>query len=36
MELQHPGLQIFTNTHAYNVLVTSHGLIMIFSRSCRR
>src|SRR5450756_1684930 len=30
MELQEPGLQIFTNTHTYNVFVTSHGLIMIF------
>src|SRR5690349_19375661 len=30
MELQHPGLQIFSNTHAYNVLVTAHGLVMIF------
>ncbi|MGH7784833.1 MAG: cbb3-type cytochrome c oxidase subunit I, partial [Candidatus Binatia bacterium] len=30
MELQYPGLQIFTNTHTYNVFVTSHGLIMIF------
>src|SRR5665647_1972031 len=29
-ELQEPGLQIFANTHVYNVLVTSHGLIMIF------
>ncbi|MEH2514201.1 cytochrome c oxidase subunit 1 [Nitrobacteraceae bacterium AZCC 1564] len=29
-ELQEPGLQIFTNTHTYNVLVSSHGLIMIF------
>ncbi len=29
-ELQEPGLQIFTNTHTYNVFVTSHGLIMIF------
>src|SRR6476661_1876942 len=29
-ELQHPGLQIFTNTHTYNVFVTGHGLIMIF------
>jgi cytochrome c oxidase subunit 1 len=29
-ELQHPGLQIFTNTHTYNMFVTSHGLIMIF------
>jgi len=30
MELQYPGLQIFANPHTYNVLVTSHGLIMIF------
>src|SRR5689334_7448403 len=30
MELQHPGLQLFTNTHTYNVFVTGHGLIMIF------
>jgi cytochrome c oxidase subunit 1 len=30
MELQHPGLQIFSNTHAYNVIVTAHGLVMIF------
>jgi cytochrome c oxidase subunit 1 len=30
MELQHPGLQFFTNTHTYNVFVTGHGLIMIF------
>src|SRR5256884_294230 len=30
MELQQPGLQIFTNTHIYNVFVTGHGLIMIF------
>ena len=30
MELQEPGLQIFTNTHTYNVFVTGHGLIMIF------
>src|SRR3569832_2087998 len=29
-ELQEPGLQIFTNTHTYNVFVTSHGLVMIF------
>lgn len=29
-ELQHPGLQIFTNPHIYNMLVTTHGLIMIF------
>jgi cytochrome c oxidase subunit I len=30
MELQQPGLQVFTSTHTYNVFVTSHGLIMIF------
>jgi cytochrome c oxidase subunit 1 len=30
MELQQPGLQIFSNTHTYNVVVTAHGLIMIF------
>ena len=30
MELQHPGLQVLTNTHTYDVVVTGHGLIMIF------
>ncbi|MBN8967208.1 MAG: cytochrome c oxidase subunit I [Rhizobiales bacterium] len=30
MELQQPGLQLFTDPHAYNVFVTGHGLIMIF------
>jgi cytochrome c oxidase subunit 1 len=30
MELQEPGLQIFANGHAYNVVVAAHGLIMIF------
>ncbi len=30
MELQEPGLQIFSSAHTFNVLVTSHGLIMIF------
>ncbi len=29
-ELQHPGIQIFHETHTYNVFVTAHGLIMIF------
>jgi cytochrome c oxidase subunit 1 len=29
-ELQHPGLQIFANSDAYNVVVTGHGLVMIF------
>ncbi|HVY56489.1 MAG TPA: cytochrome c oxidase subunit I [Xanthobacteraceae bacterium] len=30
MELQEPGLQIFSGPHYYNVFVTAHGLIMIF------
>ena len=30
MELQEPGLQIFSNPHAFNVFVTGHGLIMVF------
>ena len=30
MELQEPGLQFFSNGHAYNVVVAGHGLIMIF------
>src|SRR5690348_3955233 len=30
VELEQPGLQIFTSTHTYDVFVTSHGLIMIF------
>lgn len=30
MELQEPGLQIFSNPQAYNVIVTGHGLIMVF------
>ena len=29
-ELMYPGIQIFHNTHTYNVFVTAHGLIMIF------
>jgi len=29
-ELMYPGVQIFHETHIYNVFVTSHGLIMIF------
>src|SRR5216110_480211 len=29
-ELMFPGVQIFHETHTYNVFVTSHGLIMIF------
>ena len=30
MELQEPGLQIFSMAHYYNVVVSAHGLIMIF------
>ncbi|MBS0530277.1 MAG: cytochrome c oxidase subunit I [Proteobacteria bacterium] len=29
-ELMFPGVQVFHQTHEYNVFVTSHGLIMIF------
>jgi cytochrome c oxidase subunit I len=30
LELQQPGLQIFTNPYVFNTFVTAHGLIMIF------
>jgi cytochrome c oxidase subunit I len=30
LELQDPGLQIFHDTHMFNVFTTAHGLIMIF------
>ncbi len=30
MELQSPGMQIFHDSHTFNVFVTAHGLIMIF------
>ncbi|MEJ0012208.1 MAG: cytochrome c oxidase subunit I [Bauldia sp.] len=30
MELQSPGLQIFSNPELFNVFTTAHGLIMIF------
>ncbi len=30
IELAEPGLQIFANGQAYNVVVTGHGLIMVF------
>src|SRR5665213_4076735 len=30
MELMYPGLQIFPNSHTFNVFVTAHGLLMIF------
>ncbi len=29
-ELQQPGMQIFADPHTFNVLVTGHGLIMVF------
>ncbi len=30
MELQEPGLQIFADPNLYNVVVSAHGLVMIF------
>ena len=30
MELQEPGLQIFADPNTYNVVVSAHGLVMIF------
>src|ERR1041385_7854404 len=30
MELQLPGLQVFHDSHQFNVFTTAHGLIMIF------
>jgi cytochrome c oxidase subunit 1 len=30
IELMYPGVQLFHETHTFNVFVTSHGLIMIF------
>ncbi|OJY38080.1 MAG: cytochrome c oxidase subunit I [Rhizobiales bacterium 65-9] len=30
MELQEPGMQIFSNAQTFNVIVTGHGLIMVF------
>ncbi|MBN9281199.1 MAG: cbb3-type cytochrome c oxidase subunit I, partial [Hyphomicrobium denitrificans] len=30
LELQEPGLQYFANPGTYNVLVTGHGLFMVF------
>jgi cytochrome c oxidase subunit I len=30
LELQEPGMQFFSNPHAFNVFVTAHGLIMVF------
>jgi len=30
IELQNPGIQLFHDSHTFNVFVTAHGLIMIF------
>ncbi|MER2605631.1 MAG: cytochrome c oxidase subunit I [Siculibacillus sp.] len=30
MELQNPGMQLFTDPHQFNVFTTAHGLIMVF------
>jgi cytochrome c oxidase subunit I len=30
MELQNPGMQIFSDPHMFNVFTTGHGLIMVF------
>ncbi|MCH8239864.1 MAG: cbb3-type cytochrome c oxidase subunit I, partial [Proteobacteria bacterium] len=30
MELQEPGMQIFSDPHVFNTFVTAHGLIMVF------
>jgi cytochrome c oxidase subunit 1 len=30
LELQEPGMQIFSNPHTFNTFVTAHGLIMVF------
>ena len=30
MELQYPEIQLFHDSHTFNVFVTAHGLIMIF------
>ncbi|MBX6424826.1 MAG: cytochrome c oxidase subunit I [Variibacter sp.] len=30
LELQQPGMQIFSSPHGFNVFVTAHGLIMVF------
>jgi cytochrome c oxidase subunit 1 len=35
-ELMYPGLQIFHETHTFDVFVTAHGLIMIFFMVMRR
>src|SRR6201986_253061 len=30
LQLQQPGMQIFSDAHVFNVFVTAHGLIMVF------
>ncbi|MEW5705156.1 MAG: cytochrome c oxidase subunit I [Pseudomonadota bacterium] len=30
MELQAPGLQLFSDAHMFNVMITAHGLVMVF------
>src|ERR1700679_803933 len=30
LELMHPGLQYFSNGQQWNVIITAHGLIMVF------
>src|SRR6516162_11260394 len=30
LELQQPGMQIFSDPHVFNAFVTAHGLIMVF------
>ena len=35
MELMEPGVQYMEDGHVWNVFTTAHGLIMVFSWSCR-
>lgn len=30
LELQEPGIQFFADPHVYNVLITGHGIVMVF------
>ncbi len=34
--LMYPGSHLFPDPHLYNVVVTMHGLTMIFFGSCQR